>query len=162
MEDSNEFLQFLIDAIPAPIFYKDSDLIYRGCNAAFERFIGFPRDKIVGQTVYGVAPTELADIYHKADADLLESGGEQIYEAKVRYADGVVHLVEFRDPKSGKPLGMIGVMLDITDRRATELATLAARTQAEEANQAKSHFLVTGLNRSRDNMEWITGFAACL
>ncbi len=45
----------LLEAIPAPIFYKDINGKYLGCNKYFERFIGLSRDKIIGRTVYEIA-----------------------------------------------------------------------------------------------------------
>lgn len=62
-----QFLQVLIDAIPAPIFYKDADGIYSGCNRAFEAFLGKPREQIVGRSVYGVSPGPQARVYHEKD-----------------------------------------------------------------------------------------------
>jgi len=37
-------LRVLLDAIPAPVFYKDAAGIYRGCNKAFEAYLGKTRD----------------------------------------------------------------------------------------------------------------------
>ncbi|NOG40497.1 MAG: PAS domain-containing protein [Planctomycetes bacterium] len=35
---SEQFLQTLLDSIPAPVFYKNTDGKYTGCNKAFEDF----------------------------------------------------------------------------------------------------------------------------
>src|SRR5512144_1894072 len=78
---ASPFVQALLDAIPAPIFFKDANGVYRGCNAAFERFLGRSRAEIVGRTVEGVAPPELAKVYRAADDALFRSPGVQIYEA---------------------------------------------------------------------------------
>jgi len=48
-------LQNVINAIPTPVFYKDTDGIYLGCNVAFEEFIGLSREQIVGKSVYDVS-----------------------------------------------------------------------------------------------------------
>ncbi|HKZ18166.1 MAG TPA: PAS domain-containing protein, partial [Geobacteraceae bacterium] len=42
-------LQTVINAIPAPIFFKDDAGVYLGCNEAFEKFIGLSRAQIIGQ-----------------------------------------------------------------------------------------------------------------
>ncbi|MGZ7049011.1 MAG: PAS domain S-box protein, partial [Methanobacterium sp.] len=44
-----DFQQTLIDTIPSPIFYKDTDGIYRGCNKAYEEFLGLKKEYIVGK-----------------------------------------------------------------------------------------------------------------
>src|SRR5574343_574244 len=117
-------LQKAIDILPSPIFMKDGDGRYIGCNKAFEDYIGLTRDRIIGSSVYDVAPSELAAVYEKADRDLMASGGQQSYEARVRYADGSVHDVlfhksVFRDGQ-GRVDGISGTMLDISDRKALE------------------------------------------
>jgi diguanylate cyclase (GGDEF)-like protein/PAS domain S-box-containing protein len=116
----DDVLQVIIDAIPVPLFFKDHLHIYRGCNTAFCQFIGFAREKIIGHSVYDVAPKHLADAYHEADCQLLAKGGTQYYEAEVRFADGTTHEIEFNKAvftdSNGQALGQVGVMLDITER----------------------------------------------
>ncbi len=117
-------LQAALDTLPTPIFVKDRDCRYLACNRAFEEYLGLPRQGIVGGTVYDVAPPELATVYEAADRALLADGGTQIYEAKVRYADGshhdvVFHKAVFRDPL-GAADGIAGAMLDISERKALE------------------------------------------
>ena len=116
----------LIDAIPAPVFYKDAAGVYRGCNKAFEAYLGKSRDEIVGKDVYQLSPKELADVYKAADDALFASRGVQIYEARVRYADGTYHDVMFHkatvDGPDGELAGMIGTIRDITTRKQAEAA----------------------------------------
>lgn len=126
LKDREQFLQSLIDAIPAPIFYKDKEGRYIGCNSAFEDFLGMRREGIVGKTVYEVAPKELADRYHEADTALLRSMSNQVYESRVRCSNGFVrdvifHKAVFYD-REGKLAGLIGVVLDITERKLMEEA----------------------------------------
>lgn len=131
--DQLRFLQTLIDTIPSPIFYKDADGRYIGCNKAFEKFIGLSRKEIEGRTVYGVAPKALADKYREMDLALLKKGGAQRYEAKVRYADGSLRDIVFNKAAfknvRGEAAGLVGVMLDVTDLRkaAAEKEEAAAR-----------------------------------
>lgn len=117
-------LQAALDSLPVPVFYKDMQGIYLGCNTAFEGFIGIERDRIVGHTVYDVAPSNLAVVYERADRDLIGRGGTQSYEAHVRYADGSEHDVLFHkavfNDAAGKPNGLAGAMLDITERKKLE------------------------------------------
>lgn len=118
------FLQTLIDVIPAPIFYKDAKGVYLGCNTAFENFLGKKREEIVGKTVYDLSPPDLAEIYHQADMELLAKKETQVYEASVQYADKtrrnvIFHKAVFLNTTS-EIGGLIGVILDITDRKKAE------------------------------------------
>jgi PAS domain S-box-containing protein len=118
------FLQTLIDAVPAPIFYKDAQGRYLGCNEAFASCNGQTRDEIIGKTVYDMAPKELADIYNVADNALLSTQGVQRYESSARFADGIrreVYITQttFKD-LAGRVAGLVGVMLDISERKRAE------------------------------------------
>jgi len=127
------FLRDLLDAIPSPVFYKDREGIYRGCNKAFEEYLGKPRSEIIGSGVYDIAPKELADIYFRSDEIVLQKGGRHVYEAKVRYADGGTHDVMFfksvLNDKKGEARGLIGVMLDITEHKKMETELRMNETQ---------------------------------
>jgi PAS domain S-box-containing protein len=126
LNDQLSFLQNLIDTIPGPIFYKDQEYRYIGCNRAFEEYIGMTRDQLIGRSVFDLSPPNLAKVYHQADADLWAHGGQQTYEATVKYADDTMHDVIFYKKvfhdASGQPAGMIGTFLDITDRKQSEMA----------------------------------------
>jgi len=117
-------LQALTNAIPAPIFYKDSDGKYLGCNKAFEEFVGRSREEIVGKSVFELWEPDLAQVYHDADTALFKDGGKQIYEGQVTYADGTAHDVMFHKASFHATKddvgGIVGVMLDITDRKRME------------------------------------------
>ena len=95
LKRSEEKLRVVMETIPSPIFYKDAEGVYSGCNSAFEKYLGLSRDKIVGSTVYDIAPLDLAEVYHQADLDLMAKRGTQVYETQVKYADGALHDVIF-------------------------------------------------------------------
>ena len=119
-KESEHMLQTVIDAIPVPIFFKDELHIYRGCNKAFNTFLGLPADKVIGHSVYDVAPKELADIYYQADCKLLAQGNKQVYETQVKSATGETFEIEFNKAvfykRNGHKGGQVGVMLNITER----------------------------------------------
>ena len=123
-EENLQFLQMLIDSIPSPVFYKDLKGVYLGCNKACQDYIGLPKEKIIGRTVYDIYPQDMADKYNKADLDLLQKGGLQTYESSVMQADGKRHDVVFSKAtfagKDGKPAGLIGSVFDVTSLRQTE------------------------------------------
>lgn len=133
LKNQTKLLQTILNTIPAPIFFKDAKGVYLGCNQAFEGYIGLPRQQVVGATVYDVAPKDLADIYHAADLELLRQGGTQAYETQVRYADGSRHDVIFHKAvfkgDDDAPGGMVGAILDITERKAAEEALAASENR---------------------------------
>lgn len=124
LRESEAKYRSLFEAIPNPFFYKDCDGRYLGCNIAFERYLGKCKEEIVGRTVYDIAPKEIADTYLAADKALFDHPGTQVYEAKVRWADGslrdvILHKATFIQA-DGSIGGIAGLILDITERKRTE------------------------------------------
>ncbi len=119
-------LQSLYEAIPNPFFVKDRAGRYLACNSAFENYLGLSRYRILGKTVYDISPKGLADRYSAADQDLFDHPGNQVYETKVKWADGSLRDVIFHKTTlvraDGTVRGLTGLIVDITDRKQIELA----------------------------------------
>ena len=126
VKDQLRFITRLIDTIPNPVFYKDEAGRYIGCNTAFEQFVGTPREQLIGYSVYDLSPPDLAARYHAADQSLFDSRGTQVYETQVQYADGIRRDVMFYkatfDKADGSLGGLVGLMLDISERKRMEQA----------------------------------------
>ena len=118
------FLQTLIDTIPTPVFYKDQQGCYLGCNQAFEALVGFGRDSVIGRSACDViVGQELVQEQNKIEQDLLAAppGTKHSIEARVTSAAGTVRdVVIFRTcyrNEAGKNQGIIASILDITERK---------------------------------------------
>ncbi|GBF33379.1 sporulation kinase [Desulfocucumis palustris] len=122
--DQINFMQTLIDTIPSPIFYKDINGVYQGCNNAFCSLVGINREDIIGKTVHYLFPRELSAIYSEKDLLLLEKPGFQMYESRVKNAGGTYRDVIFYKATyidtEGKAAGIVGVAIDITERKGME------------------------------------------
>ncbi|NSW58117.1 MAG: response regulator [Armatimonadetes bacterium] len=141
------FEQQLMDAIPSPVFHKDSQGRYTGCNRAFEEFYGLARCDIIGKTVFDVAPAHLAEKWHAADMQLFEHPGKQCYEMELKDAAGnarsvIFHKATFAD-MSGRVAGIVGVILDITARKDEERKREALLEQLRESDAMQRAILET-------------------
>lgn len=139
--DNPMLYQWIIDALPIPIFYRDTNGIYKTCNSAYEKFIGFSRQKIVGKTIFDIQPKNIAEIYARRDKELLESPGDQIFETKVKSSDSSVRNVIFQKSviknDAGEIIGIVGSIFDITERKQAEQKLERAR----ESMIISSHML---------------------
>ncbi|KHK00990.1 ATP-binding protein [Desulfovibrio sp. TomC] len=128
-----QFTQELIDAIPLPLFYKDLDGRYLGCNTPYTRDIR-PREVIIGQTVHAMENPDRARLCAEMDQAALTSPHRTVgYETSLEYSDGsvrdlIVFKSLFRDV-SGAPAGIIGVLLDISARKRSEQKLIASQTR---------------------------------
>jgi PAS domain S-box-containing protein len=126
LKRERDFLNTLLETIPVPLFFKDADGRYTGCNRAFEDFIGKGRDQIIGSTVYDIAPAELAEIYHQKDREILGGRHPQSYQWKVQRGDGSSRDVIFDKAllfdERGEVSGLIGIISDITEPIRAERA----------------------------------------
>lgn len=162
----NQFLQLLIDTIPSPVFYKNRDGIFLGCNEAFASCLGKDREVIVGRTLPQLIPLEMAKVYIEKEEELLAHPGVQRYETVVPCSvtgmrrQVIISQATYGD-ESGDVGGIVGVVTDIDDiKRAQERieslnAELKARTmelgdvnrELEAYNYSFTHDLRNHLTR---------------
>jgi len=118
----------ILDSISQGIFWKDRDLVYLGCNAAFAASVGLAHpNEIHGKTDFDLPwPREDAEAYRADDHDVIESGltKHAILEPLQR-ADGTRLWIEttkvpLRDDL-GSIIGVLGLFVDMTAHRRQEL-----------------------------------------
>ena len=128
LKNNLRFLETLINTIPSPIFFKDRQGRYLGCNDAFARqIIGMPKENIIGKSVFELPeaiPSDLSDRYYEQDQKLFRELDVQVYETPVQCPDGVKRDFLFTKAPfnnfAGDVSGIVGVMLDITERKRAE------------------------------------------
>ena len=118
IKDNIEINQTTIDILPIPIFYKNTDGVYIGCNKKFEEFLGKSKDDIVGKGVFEISGEEQAAEYFSKDKELFDNPGVQIYEYEVLSKDDKKKRVRFYKTTflnaDGELGGLIGTIFDIT------------------------------------------------
>ncbi len=142
LRDQQAFVSALIDSIPLPIFYKDVDGRYLGCNRAFERMLGMPRAGIIGKVAEDVAPPEIAREYRAKDDELFARPGEQTYEWHVRAANGELRDAVFSKATfqraDGSLAGLVGAIVDVTERKRVEAELERHRRSLEDLVRART------------------------
>jgi len=146
----------IINTAPIRVFWKDRDLRYLGCNAAFARDAGCSNAaQVIDKTDYQLAWSANADQYCADDRQVLASGEPLLsYEEPQSTVDGsTVWLrtskVPLRNP-DGAIVGVLGIYDDITAYKRTQQALKASEEQFRSAFYLTPDALT--INRMSDGM----------
>ncbi|HET8687250.1 MAG TPA: PAS domain S-box protein, partial [Methanosarcina sp.] len=129
LRENLDFKDRLLDEIPVPVFYKNTEGRYIGCNKLFAKeVIGLPKEEITGK-VYGElthqAPQELIKRYDELDFEIYKHGIEQCCELKSKYLPNCLgkEFIVIKSPLFGtecKISGLVGALLDVTERNKAQ------------------------------------------
>ncbi len=148
LDAARRFAEQLVEMMPSPVWYRDADGCYRLYNRAFRDLFG-----IAGQSWIGLGPDEalgapLAELAHASDARLMAGEETRVdFEAAVTGPDAqtrTVIVTKGRVAATEKDTapGVIGVITDITERKALECElTRLARTDSLTGTANRRHFL---------------------
>jgi hypothetical protein len=186
LAEANQMLQMVMDTIPVRIFWKDTDLVYLGCNRLFAEDAGRKSpEELLGKTDYDMGWREQAGLYRKDDMVVMRSGNSKLgYEEPQTAPDGKqlwlrTSKIPLRDINN-RIVGILGTYEDITARKQAEeairelnvtlenrvakrTAELAvAKERAEESDRLKSAFLATMSHELRTPLNSIIGFTGII
>ncbi|GAB1411002.1 hypothetical protein MASR1M90_21560 [Desulfovibrionales bacterium] len=118
------FTEALLDAMPIPVFYKDNNLRYLGCNRIFSEIMGYSSEDIRGKTATEVWP-QIPPAHEEADRYLLAQGGHRSFESTLRDKEkkqrAVIVAKQVFNDANKVSAGIIGSFLDITELKQSLL-----------------------------------------
>lgn len=134
--------------LPNYVFCKDSNLVYQFCNEHFARYAGFRQiEEVIGKTDTDMPwGKTTADLYTQEDTEILKTG-ESMPPKEVSMSfpgeEDKILLVSKKALRNnkGSVVGILGIYIDITDRKKQEQELTEARERAEESDRIKSEFI---------------------
>ncbi len=119
-----QLLDTLINTMPNPVYFKDPNGIFLGCNRVFAcEILGLTRDNFIGrrpQELPGQIPPDLAAVYRRQEGIMFDKGIFHTFESEVQCADGrrrefLFNLAPVRD-EAGRTTGCVAVLADLTEK----------------------------------------------
>ncbi len=128
LQTSHLIIEGIINAIPVRVFWKDKNLVYLGCNAAFAHDAGLtdPKD-VIGKDDYQMGWRDQAELYRGDDRQVIESGSSKLFieEPQMTPEGNIITLLTSKVPlqnSKGEVIGVLGMYMDITARKRVEEA----------------------------------------
>jgi PAS domain S-box-containing protein len=147
IREQREELQTILDSVPAYIFYKDADCRYLRVNRALAEMTGIPGEEWVGKRIDEVLPG-LGEGASWRDAEVIRTGEARIDDVEMIEINGEMCWLETdriatRDP-SGRTVGVIGLSIDVTDRRKAEAALVVKEEELRRSQKMEAVGLLAG------------------
>ncbi|MEG3929010.1 MULTISPECIES: PAS domain S-box protein [unclassified Microcoleus] len=156
LQESQQFLQTVLDTIPLSVFWKNRESVFLGCNQQFAKTLGLASTtESIGKTDLDICHVEVeANDYCAMDRRLIETGEAILgLEETLTLPNGKpifieTHKAPLRD-FSDNVIGLVGTFQDITDRKESE-----ARLQ-QQAKQERLLGAITKRMRSSLHLDEI-------
>jgi PAS domain S-box-containing protein len=145
LQKRQQFLQSVLDALPAVVFVKDREGRFTLVNTAWEGFTGVPRDRAAGKTASDVFPADVADRIRRDDVATFDANARTETEEVVPGAQGLQTQLTSRFPlrsEEGRIEGLVGLAVDITQRKRAEDSLVRANAFAESVIQTANVIFV--------------------
>ncbi len=130
-------LQFIMDAVPALVFYKDREGRFLRVNRELARLVGAAPEEFIGKTDCEMGAPE--GVRYREDDLQVIGTGEPIrhLEEQIQTAEGprwlLTDKIPYRD-EAGHITGVIGFAVDITERKFTKMAALRLAAIVESSD----------------------------
>lgn len=115
-----EFDKVLLDTIPNPIYYKNTDGKFLGCNSSFASLVNSTRNEIIGKTAFDFFSPSVASKNIKIDQELLStfatSTSEFIFYTPSNEMRHIILNKAVYKNIDGSIGGIVCIMDDITER----------------------------------------------
>jgi len=156
----------ILNSIPDMAWLKNKNGQYVAVNEQFAKAAGKKTEDIIGKFDSEIWDTEFANIYHKDDLEVIQSGQRKHTEELQRDSTGRKYWVETtKTPilnELGEVVGTTGIAREITERKKAELERENLITELEAKNAELERYTYTVSHDLKSPLVTIRGFLGYL
>ncbi|STY29870.1 sensory box sensor histidine kinase/response regulator [Legionella wadsworthii] len=162
----HDYYDNIISLMPGHVYWLDRNNVFLGCNEAQAKSALLKsRKDIVGKTNYDMPWKDQAEELNKLNTLVMETGIPHTAEEYAVMTNGMgiyySQKVPLRNQKN-EIIGVLGISLDITERKKMEVALRRAKENAEVANKAKTEFIANMSHDIHTPLSGIVGMSRLL
>ncbi len=140
LREKEAYLRLILDNIPQQVFWKDTNLVFLGCNRKWAEAAKLKNPEyVVGLTDYDLLPKAVADSFRAKDRQIMEADQPELHHIDVKQQPGKygekrwldINKIPIHDDQS-KVVGILGVIEDITQRKQAEEALRIEQEKSEQ------------------------------
>ncbi len=157
------YYENILALMPGHVYWLDRHNVYLGCNDIQAKQAQLnSRQDIVGKRNIDLPWKEQAFHLDKLNLEIMATGKSrtEIEHASMANGDGVYlsQKVPLFD-EMGSIIGLLGISIDITELKRTEVALVVAKELAEAANKAKIEFIANMSHDIRTPLSGLVGMS---
>lgn len=135
LSETNALLRAVSDNTPDAIFVKDNEGRVIFANPATLRILNKPADQVIGRTSHEIyVDPAAAQVAEWSDRSVMDTGRAQTVEETIQLSGGTRTIYSTKAPwigEKGNILGLVGISVDITERKRMEDVLKEHETQLE-------------------------------
>lgn len=162
-----DVLDNIISVMPGNVYWINREGIYQGCNNNQAAVIGLTsRSDIIGKRNINIPGFLIPEVLDKVNEQVMQTRQAITVEEPAIFPDGIKGtFLSNKVPlynRDNEVIGMVGISIDITERKRSEEELKQAKKKAEIANNTKTEFLQNMRHDFRTPFAGMLGMASIL